>query len=312
MIKNGYLINQLNADYSNKQSQIAQNSYILHERLLGDKEYKEAHFALNKAVFELEKAKYNCYDNVEELKNMVSELKQKKQKAFDKISSAHVKAEYLCSECNDGGRLNDGNLCHCYFKNLTDKAYSFLNVKQYRLFDFKDDTLSKNYDNSKIFEKCKNYAMNFKENSKSLFFSGSPGTGKTFLAQAIANEVAKSDYNALYFSVFDFNKVLLDYHLANDFDKSVYYDILTTCDLLVIDDLGCEPIYKNVTVEYLLLILSQRLQLNKPIIITTNLSPEKFVERYGERIYSRISSKNFVILPFKGNDLRKIHKIKTC
>ena len=75
---------------------------------------------------------------------------------------------------------------------------------------------------------------------------------------------------------------------------------------MVIDDLGAEPIYKNVTLEYLLLILSERLAKNMPYIITTNLSQEQILDRYGDRILSRLNDKKHgVNIEIKGEDLRR-------
>ena len=57
-----------------------------------------------------------------------------------------------------------------------------------------------------------------------------------------------------------------------------YYDNLEnlidpylTCDLLIIDDLGTEPTYKNVTKEYLYIVISERLKNNLNTIINTIL-----------------------------------------
>ena len=76
-------------------------------------------------------------------------------------------------------------------------------------------------------------------------------------------------------------------------------------DLLVIDDLGTEPLYKNVTIEYLLSLISNRLENNKHFIITTNLSSAELIERYNERLISRLSDKTKNLhIPFKTKDFR--------
>lgn len=75
--------------------------------------------------------------------------------------------------------------------------------------------------------------------------------------------------------------------------------------MLVIDDLGTEPMLKNVTVEYLLLVLEERQTRGRATVITTNLTGENILNRYGERIYSRLSHKQYsMMIEMKGNDLR--------
>ena len=73
--------------------------------------------------------------------------------------------------------------------------------------------------------------------------------------------------------------------------KTNLFTLLTGCDLLIIDDLGTEPIYKNVTEEYFLMILNERLLNKMPYIVTTNLTQAQLFERYGERILSRLNDK---------------------
>jgi len=85
----------------------------------------------------------------------------------------------------------------------------------------------------------------------------------------------------------------------------VIMDKYLNCDLLCIDDLGTENILKNVTVEYLYLILSERLNKGKPIIITTNLSLEQIEKVYDDRILSRLTHKlTGLLINFEGEDLR--------
>ena len=64
--------------------------------------------------------------------------------------------------------------------------------------------------------------------------------------------------------------------------------------------------YKNVTVEYLLTVISTRLDANKPFIITTNLSTSELLDRYNERLISRLSDKTKTrFIPFNLEDLRR-------
>ena len=77
-------------------------------------------------------------------------------------------------------------------------------------------------------------------------------------------------------------------------------------DILLIDDLGSEPVLKNVTVEYLYTILNERLVKNRATCISSNLdSPTKILDRYGERIYSRLANKLLSLnILFTGKDNR--------
>ena len=77
------------------------------------------------------------------------------------------------------------------------------------------------------------------------------------------------------------------------------------CDLLAIDDLGTEAIYKNVTLEYLYMVINERQIAGKHTLITSNLSVNRLAERYGERIASRIlDKKTCYAAEFSGKDIR--------
>ena len=87
-----------------------------------------------------------------------------------------------------------------------------------------------------------------------------------------------------------------DDHLINDF---------LDCDVLIIDDLGAEPVIRNVTQEHIYNIINERLFHKRAFIITTNLTPAEIRDRYDQRITSRIlADSTTTCLEFKGNDLR--------
>ena len=83
------------------------------------------------------------------------------------------------------------------------------------------------------------------------------------------------------------------------------FGLITQVHALVIDDLGIEYLdQKDRYLSTLEEILSARFANRRPTLLTTNLTPEKFKERYGERLVSRINEDGaFVVCG--GEDLRR-------
>ena len=103
---------------------------------------------------------------------------------------------------------------------------------------------------------------------------------------------------------------MLAYHCASLQDKPSIISKYLDSDILCIDDLGTEVIYKNVTVEYLYLILNERQQRGKNTIITTNLTIEQIRDTYDDRIMSRlVSKKDAILVEIDSEDLR-LKKVK--
>ena len=73
-------------------------------------------------------------------------------------------------------------------------------------------------------------------------------------------------------------------------------------DLLIIDDLGTE-VQSSFSVQLLNEIINERIALGKKIIISTNLTMKGILEKYTDRVASRIYE-SFEILHFVGNDIR--------
>lgn len=78
------------------------------------------------------------------------------------------------------------------------------------------------------------------------------------------------------------------------------------CDLLIIDDLGSE-FSTQFTVACIYNIINTRINLGKPVIISTNLTGEELEAKYTQRITSRIIG-SYVSLLFIGKDIRQLKK----
>ena len=136
---------------------------------------------------------------------------------------------------------------------------------------------------------------------------GKTGTGKTFLASCVADALVKKDKSVMFVSAFDLNVRLLKHHTSFDNERLSHIEPLIDCDMLVIDDLGSESIYKNVTVELFYHVINERYNRGKSTLITTNLTLDEMTSRYGERTCSRLFDKRLCFArEFDFADNRKI------
>ena len=285
---------------------------------------------INKYAISKTKSILKGNDNTLEYDNLIEDLKNKKTEFLKKnnINIDLFKPDYECKICNDTGYIQENNksiMCHCLKQRLLNLSYNKSNLSDiknqnfdnFNLNLFSDEINLKKYKIKcsprqniiNIKNACKNFIDNFENlDEKNLFFCGNTGLGKTYMSNAIANEILKNGKTVLYQTA----PVLLETVIDNKFNKyknqnsDEFYKNVLTVDLLIIDDLGTENI-NSMTVSELFTILNTRiLNLNnKPTktIISTNLSIEQIFKIYEERIGSRIAG-YYNIYQFVGEDLR--------
>ena len=153
----------------------------------------------------------------------------------------------------------------------------------------------------------KNYAETFVPGkSDSFLFVGGTGLGKTHLSSSVARAVIERGAYVVYESAI----TLFAEYESKQFGRSSFGDDeeidtekYTDCDLLIIDDLGCE-MTNQFTLLCLYNIINTRMIRHKSTIISTNLSQNDLRKRYSDRIISRIFGE-FKPLIFVGGDIRE-------
>lgn len=149
---------------------------------------------------------------------------------------------------------------------------------------------------------CKKYAETFSEESGNLLFVGGTGLGKTFLSACIANEAAEKGASVAYESAPNlFTKLSKNQFEGDDMTRADCAR-LTSCDLLIIDDLGTE-LTNAFVIASLYSLVNERLLANKSMIISTNLNIDEIARRYSPQIASRLAG-SFRGLTFLGKDIR--------
>lgn len=217
------------------------------------------------------------------------------------LSPDDLVPQYSCKVCGDKGFV-DGKKCKCFVQ-ATNKILS----DNSNLCDTNlslDSVVAKNSTQQDVVDVFKKYLSALPKVSKcNVFVTGGTGTGKTHLVTCLANDLLKQNYSVLFTSSFNLNNLFLQIHLAPAYQKNALFANLLSTDVLVIDDLGSENKYNNVTEEYLCNLLSERMAGKKYTFITSNLG-KQIQDVYGDRIYSRIFSQKTLLINMPGKDLR--------
>ena len=175
---------------------------------------------------------------------------------------------------------------------------------------FQDKTFTNfNTDNNaEEFASCRKYSKDFMErlkDGKGLFITGKVGSGKTHLAAAIIDYIARILKNKKRMRLIFTTAVNLIAEIKYSFDSNDTEETVKKyeeCDLLVIDDLGPERM-TDWTNELFYKIIDSRYSNMRPMIITTNLTNKEIKGKLSERVVSRIYECCKGI-QMKGNDYR--------
>ncbi len=228
---------------------------------------------------------------------------------------ANFEPQYTCPKCEDTG-VHGTKYCDCFLTLLQELSCESLSeLSGMKPLSF--DELSLEYYASQpdartgisprarmrdVIAYCRSYAEGFDGSDVSLLLRGPTGVGKTHLSLAIAGEVMARGYSVVYGPVQKLLHRLEKEHFGRADGNSE--DVMTDCDLLILDDVGTEfssPFYTSALYN----IINERMLAEKPTIISTNLNQKELAARYGEQITSRITG-TFQPLVCVGKDIRQL------
>lgn len=151
---------------------------------------------------------------------------------------------------------------------------------------------------------CRHYVKVFDEiveSGRCMVLIGRPGTGKTHLGVAIANELLhKTSRTAVYRTVGSILQAIrATYDRHSERSEADILSSLVTPDLLVLDEVGVskeQPSDFELTT--LFAIINGRYEQMRPTVVISNLDGEQLPMAMGERCVDRLREGGMIVVPF--------------
>lgn len=229
----------------------------------------------------------------------------------------YLEERYECPKCRDTGYTDDipARFCECFERALRLRMFedgTMAGLDEQNFAGFSEELVRRANtpeDAERILQArfmCGRFAEMYPGNDKpNILIYGKGGVGKTFLLNCMFARIIERGFSGIRITAYRMHEAMRKKHVGS-FEDAQDYDELIETPLLMIDDLGTEPVMRNITVEYLFTLLNERCAARRHTVIATNLSPAELKERYGERVVSRLMdmSRSMLIL-MKGADLRR-------
>lgn len=225
-----------------------------------------------------------------------------------------LELKYRCPACKDTGYVGDApaRFCECFETRLRarrheDGSMAGTDEQNFERFDLNrfPEEGGQRAQMALARRLCEEYADRFPETRyRNLLLTGAGGLGKTYLLNCIYARVCDRGLSAVRVTAFKLFESMRRQHMG---DSESEFASLTEAPLLLIDDLGTEPMMRNITVEYLFLLLNERAAAKRHTVIATNLTATQLQERYGERVSSRLLDRSVCgVVQLRGKDLRTL------
>ena len=227
---------------------------------------------------------------------------------------------YRCPVCRDTGYVGDGvrEECACFRQRLAQRLYDEASAgtgaaQTFEAFDESIFPDGEKVDGARTQRQrslaarnlCRDFADRYPATDRpSLLLMGNTGLGKTYLLNCVQNALIGRGFAPVKVTGYRLFEAMRGTHFG-DAEKEAEFRQLIGCDILLVDDLGTEPMMQNITREYLFTLLNERQTQQKHTVMATNLNHTDLLTRYGERVLSRLmDGMNVQIIELKGKDLR--------
>jgi len=261
--------------------------------------------------------------NLDQLDEQMSALRRERAALLVEHGYDHEALDEapLCRICDDSGWQPDGKgMCACLRRCCVQQQMRELSntlalggqsFSAFRLDYYSADVdpamgISPRQNMEKVLDHCKAFARQFRPDGGNLLFSGGTGLGKTYLSACIAQEVSASEHSVVYDTAVNILRRFEQEKFRTDDTARDETRRYVGCDLLIMDDLGCETL-SPYSMTFLYDLLNTRLVNQKATVISTNLNPVELKKRYSPQIFSRLMGE-CRLHPFFGEDIRLLKK----
>lgn len=217
-----------------------------------------------------------------------------------------------CDVCGDTGLAN-GGYCPCFLDYIYRNCYGAADIDRLpACFDQFDLSV---FDNEKELlcgktqwqlaeyarKTAREYIEDFPDSKRqNIVLAGKAGLGKTYLLHCMAKLARARGIDVMLIRANELFGLFHAHRMGGEVDLSY----LQNAGLLLVDDLGTEPVTNNVSIEYFYDLVEKRLTGGLHTVYATNI--DNLLKRYDERIASRLESRaQSIRLLLDGGDLRK-------
>ena len=224
-----------------------------------------------------------------------------------------------CPVCGDTGYVGEivREHCECFNQAFYARMYQRMGLSEstaqsFEAFDlnvFSAEKLpGKTYSQRDLMnvirKTCEQYAESYPAVPvNDMLLMGQSGLGKTYLMHAMAKRLIQRGQNVLIISAYKFLEIARKAYMSGNTDE---LDTLMDADVLMIDDMGVEPLMENITIPQWFNLINERQLRGKGTILSTNLMEDELRRRYTERIASRLMNNTQCrLVQFAGDDVRR-------
>ena len=229
---------------------------------------------------------------------------------------------YRCPVCQDTGYVGEliREQCECLRTAFYTRLYRQVGLgenaeQSFEKFDeslFSEEKLpDKTFSQRELMvayrSRCKAWADAYPAaEARDVLLMGQSGLGKTYLMHAMAKVLLQRGFSVMLISAYRFLDTARKAYFSGHGGKNAEMDALMDVDVLMIDDMGAEPLMENITISQWFNLINERQQRRKATVISTNLMKDELRRRYTERIASRLLSNpaQCMVLQFLGDDVR--------